>query len=597
MINGDLKLCETIITGHRNLSSERRMRWLDIANKYRGNRVGEDDQGVDGDPVENGALFGVFDTKVAATTPQRPRGSFTPTQKVDPYLTYAANRDALCNHAFRSRALHRSLKQLNAMARLFPHVFIKHTWDWRDRMPRYDVLSPLVCWFDEAAEHALDVSYFIHRKFLRRHEVMDLVEAGLYPKQYFSECQATTRDPESRLLAQYGPDNILPVYEVFEIHDLHADCVYHVSTNWRQDFLLVQDRPEQLFTPKPFFCVAFNEYLDGQRGLSDGEVLRNPAERLSRLDAIEYRHAKQTVPNLWLNPAAFQDFKKVEEQLTRPRRPGQFYTFPLQQGYTWEQAVGTSPTPNLSVPFATAKNSAAEDLAYRAGLPAYMRGQEGSKVATELALQQQSEATRRAWDVNVMQDVVTFCAKGTIALYEEHLDPHEIVAAADDDGSGRTTNVVEVFRASLGFRDPAVYAYEAASGQSHQAATDYFYTPEPYEDPLAGNPTSRLATFQALLAASTAANPASPIDGRYIAERIRRELKEPMAFLAPEQPQGMPPGAPPGAMPEMPAPGGDPVTAGGAPVGVPSIPTPAVGPMAGGAGHPAPTPKGAGITL
>jgi hypothetical protein len=352
-----------------------------------------------------------------------------------------------------------------------------------------------------------------------------------------------------------------------------------------------------LFLRKPFFTVAFNEYMDGLRGLSDGEVLRNPAERLSRLDAIEYRHAKTSIPQIYINPAAFQDPKKVLEQLTRPTRPGQIFEFALQQGYTWDMAVGSSPTPNLPMAFGTARNAAAEDLAYRAGLPAYTRGQEGSKVATELALQQQSEATRRAWDVTIMQDCVTFAAKAGIALFEEHLDEHEVVAAADDDGSGRVTEVQEVFRASLGFRDPSAYAYEQATGQGHQSAVDYYYTPEPYEDPLAGNPQSELATLQALFAISTAVNPMSPINGRDIADRIRRKLKYGPDFLAPEQPAGAVPGAPaaPGAPPAPPAPGTDPVTAGGAPAGVTGIPTPALGPMKGGAGHPAPVPKGAGI--
>lgn len=605
MIDGDLKLCETLINGHRGLTEERRRLWLDIAAKYRGNRqkTGDEDRNLS-DPVENGSLFGIVDTKVAATTPQRPRGCFTPSRKVDPYLTYAANRDALINHTLRERAYHMTLKKLNAMARVCPHVFVKAGWDWRDRMPRFDVLTPLVCWFDEAADDPLDVSYFIHQKFLRKHEVIDLVRNGLYPKGYVEECRASIRPAESRLLEKYGPDQIQPVYVVYEIHDIHGGAVYHYSLDWQREFLLVQETPEHLFLPKPFFCVSFNEYMDGQRGLSDGEVLRNPAERLSRLDAIEYGHAGAFIPRVFLNPEAFVDPTKVVEQLTRPTQPGQMFKFSLKNGYTWEQAVSASPTPNLPMAFSTARNAAAEDLAYRAGLPAYTRGQEGSKVATELALQQQSEATRRAWDVAIMQDAVTFAAKAGIALYEEHLDEHEVVAAADDDGSGRVTDVQEVFRATLGFRDPSEHAYQQATGQTHASAVDYYYTPEPYEDPLAGNPQSELATLQALYSLSTAVNPMSPINGRDIADRIRRKLKYGPDFLVPEQaqqpaPGAMPPGAPPGAAtPAPPPPGGtDPVTAGGAPVGVTGIPTPALGPMKGGAGHPAPVPKGAGVTL
>lgn len=90
--------------------------------------------------------------------------------------------------------------------------------------------------------------------------------------------------------------------------------------------------------------------------------------------------------------------------------------------------------------------------------------------------------------------------------------------------------------------------------------------------------------------------PASPLNIRYQAERLRRLLHEPQDFLNPE-PQQPPaqPGAPGGAPPSMPAPSQDPVSAGGAPAGVSVIPTPALGPMAGGAGHPTPTPKGLGI--
>lgn len=598
MIDGDVKLAQTLVDGHLRLLDSRITLWRDIAAKYRCHKqAGGPDEANLRDPIENGSMFGVFDTKAAATTPQRPRGSFTPTRKQEPWLGYAQNRDSLVNSVLRARAYQDTLRTINVMARTVPHVFLKASWDWRDRMPRFDVLPPTVCFFDEAAESPLDVSYIIHRRFLRKHELMDRVDRGIYPQTYMQECQASPRGDNSRLTPVYGPDEILPCYEVFEIHDLHGKAVYHYSNKWRHEFLLQQEEPEQLFCEKPFFCLSFNEFLDGQRGLSDGEVLRNPAERLSRLDAIEYKHAKTSIPMIWVNPGAFQDPKKVLESLTRPTQPGQIFEFALADGHTWASAVGSSPTPNLPMAFATARNAAAEDLAYRAGLPAYMRGQEGSKVATELALQQQSEATRRAWDVLKMQSLVTFAAQRIVSLYEEHLDEHEVLAVADDDGSERVTEVREVYRRALGLRDPAVYAWEKATGTTHQQGVDYFYTPEAYEDPLAGSPTSRLATYQALFSASNVANPMSPIDGRVVAEMIRRELKLPPDFIAPPpQAPPAPGGAPaPGAMPPLSAGPTDPVSAGGMPAGVPSIPTPAIGPMVGGAGSPTPTPKGQGI--
>jgi len=162
------------------------------------------------------------------------------------------------------------------------------------------------------------------------------------------------------------------------------------------------------------------------------------------------------------------------------------------------------------------------------------------------------------------------------------------------------TDVAQLYRHSLGFRDPATYAYEQATGQPHSAAVAYFYAPEAFEDPMTGNPASRIATLQSLFAASNVINPASPINGRHIAEALRLELRQPPDFLLPEQPPqqpgAMPPGAPPAGAPPPMAPPIDPVTAGGLPptVAPPTAP-PLPGPL-GGAGHPAPVPKGVGLS-
>lgn len=600
MINGDYQLARSIIDGNRQMSDERQRLWHDIFAKYCGFRLSDPDHPDLKDPVENGAIFGVVDTKVAATTPQRPRGAFTPTEKREPYLGHAQQREIAVGHIFRERKLHRTLRKLNALARIAPHAFLKASWDWRDRMPRWEVLSPLECWIDESVSDILDASYIIRRRWFRKHELLDLVEGGVYPRDFLDAISPTPRVPESRFINRYGPDQIEPwVYEVYEIHDLHEGAVYHYSDRYG-DFLLVQNQPENLFLPNPFFYLSFNEYLEGQRGLSEGEVIRGPAERLSRLDAIEYAHAKSTVPDILLNPAAFVDPEKAVEQLTRPRRPGQLLELPLQQNYTWAQAIGSTPTPNLPNAFGAARNAAGEDLAYRSGLPPYTRGQTGSKVATELALQKESDATRRAWDILLMQDAVVFCATSGIALLEEHLGENEVLNAGIDDGTGRLKGVAQLYRQSMGFRDPAVYVYEKATGQPHAAAVDYFYCPEAFEDPMTGNPTSRIATLQTLLNASNVVNPASPINGRHIAEALRLELRQPTDFLVPEQPMAPPgvgaaPGAAPPAMPPpAPAPT-DPVAAGGLPPTItPPTSPPLPGPL-GGAGHPAPVPKGAGL--
>jgi len=602
MINGDLQLVQTLVTGHLNLTVERLRLWSDIASKYLCDALDANDTGgvVLSDQVENGALFGIVDTKVAATTPQHPRGSFTPTRQEDPFLSYAQNRERTVAHVFRQRRFHKSLKKVNALARIVSHAFIKHEWDWRTGMPRFLVLSPLECWFDEAAEEPEDVSYYIHRRWIRKHEMIDLVKQGVYDGELLhSNPNPGYRDPKSRLLLNYRPDTFLPVYEVYEIHDVHDGSVYHWSPLKPMSFLLEQHTPEQLFTPRPFFCLSFNEYLVGQRGLSDGEVLRNPVERLSRLDALEYAYTKRTTPDLAFNAAAFTNPEQALEELTKPRQPGQILNLDLKSGFTWDQAFRGTPTPNLPMSFAPARNAANEDVFYRAGLPAYTRGQEGSKVATELALQQQSEATRRAWDVNALQDIITFCAVGTIALYEEFLPGDKVLTVGVDDGSGRISETQDIYRATLGFRDPDLVAYQRETGQDHEDGVAYLYTPEAYEDPMAGSPQSKIAQAQQLMEVGFKMGPSSPINMRYQAERLRRLLHEPKDFLNPEAPPvgpgqpGVPPGA--GADPMAQAPGTDPVSAGGMPAGVPSIPTPAIGPMAGGAGSPTPTPKGLGI--
>lgn len=598
MINGDVKMIETLVDGHDRISKGRRGLWSDIASKYLCDTLEGDNDGPRtlADPVENGALFAVVDTKVAATTPQRPRGSFTPSRQESPYIDYALARERLVAHVFRQRQYELTLKRINALARITSHAFLKASWDWKRQMPRFDVLDPLCCWFDEAAESPEDITYVIRRKWLRKHEMQDLVNAGIYSGHLLAaHPNPGFRDPESRLV-ETPMDKILPVYEVFEIHDYHDGSVYHWSRVAPQEFLLAQRESEQLFNERPFYCLSFNEFVASQRGLSDGEILRNPVERLSRMDALEYAFMKAMVPDLCFNPEAFVNPELARAALTKPRVPGRILDLALRPGFTWEQALSRTPSPVLGVQFESAHNRASEDSAYRAGLPAYSRGQSGSKVATELALQQQSEATRRAWDVLKMQGLITFAATSTIGLYEEHLPENAVIATATDDGSGRVTQVREVYRATLGFRDPDLYAWQKETGQSHEDAVSYFYVPDPYDDPMAGSPQSRIAQAMQLYQAAVAV-PGGPLNPWYQGEILRRELHEAPDFLNPQPQAGAPGAAPPGAMPELPAPGGDPVTAGGAPAGVPSIPTPAVGPMAGGAGHPAPTPKGAGITL
>lgn len=620
----DVHAASLLVQKHRSLADTRRTAFAELHAMYACNQWNTTDTnaGLFGgaESVEDGSLYGIIDTKVAATTPLRPRIAVTPdilededdeeVNEQDPQAVqmklerlavlatenrrrarFAANRQRYLHYLFDEGDLHLTLHRLNALARVVPHAFLRADWSPRLNRPVLRAFSPLEVWLDEAADCWEDVEYIIHATFPRKHEVERRVQAGLYEQDLVRRITYAPRPEWSRLFRDaYQPDTFIDCVPIYEVHDLLNGRVMHLADACGEDPLLEQDQPLYAFQENPFHYLSFVEYLTGLRGLADAEILQGPSQRLSRLAAIEYFSGKAGVPDYILNTNAVDDVKAAQEQWNKPRRPGSTLQVGLRQGVKPEELVGITPTPNVQPALSGPKQTAQQDLAFRAGVPNYQRGEPEPRVAaTYGALQQQAEATRRGWDIRLMQKCVVWWAGAAVALAEEFMPEHQVVTFREQDPTGRATKTAKVYRAKMDFRDPAEWAHAASIGTEPPEARSYFYTMEPFEDPMTKNPQAELAMDMQML--EGAATGAVPIDPMYLAERIRQNRGYGPEFIKRDW---QPPAA-------APAPGSSPAGAptdtpegGGMPPGVVPVPTPAQGAMLGGAGAPAPVPMGAG---
>lgn len=613
----DFNDARSLIRKHRDLATTRQSRIGDIHAIYACDQWATTDENASPfggrESVEDGSIYGVIDTKVAATTPLRPRVVVTPEVLEEPEpgeanptmleefafenlrrRRFAQARQRYIHHLFHEGQVAATYKRLNTIARIAPHAFLRADWSPRHQRPMIRAFSPLEVWVDDAADTWDDVEYIIHATFLRKHEVQRRVQAGLYEQDLVKRLGGKygKRPTWSRMpKTEFKPDEFMEVATVYEVHDLVSGTVLHVADAFEDEPLLSWDQPWYQFLPNPFHYIHFAEWLAGMRGISDGEVLHGPAQRIARLAAIEYFAGKAGVPDYILNHNAVDDPKVLQEQWAKPRRPGSTLQVGVRPGLMGE-LVGLTPTPNTQPALAGPKQTAQQDLAFRAGVPSYQRGEPEPRVAaTYGALQQQAEATRRGWDIQVMQGAVTWTCEAFIAIAEEFMPAHAVVQIQDFDPTGHVQGTSKVHRASMDFRDPAEWAAAASLGATPTTARSYFYSVEPYEDPMAKNPQAQIALdMQLLQAASTGL---VPIDPMAVVESLRQSLGRGPDFIKrdwtpPQQQQA--PGAMPGA-PQVPA---DNLAAGGMPPGVQDVPTPAVGAMAGGAGAPAPVPAGMG---
>lgn len=609
---------------HRDLAETRRQRFGLLHGMYACNVWNSTDNnaGMFGgvEEVEDGSLYGIIDTKVAATTPLRPRIAVTPDileqddeemldeqnpEAVNAHLEHLATlavenrrrvrfanaRQRYLHYLFDQGELHRTLHKLNAMARVVPHAFLRADWNPRLCRPVLRAYSPMEIWFDEGADSWDDVEYIIHATFPRPHEIKRRVECGIYEEDLARRITYAPRPDWSRVMVEaYAPDGFVDCVPIYEVFDLVNGCVMHLTDACGDTPLLHQEQPLYQFQKNPIHYLSFIEYINGMRGLAESEVMAGPAQRLARLASIEYFAAKAGVPDYLLNMNAVDDAKSLQEQWSKPRRPGSTLQVGLRQGME-DKLVTLTPTPNVQLALAGAKATAAQDLGFRAAVPGYQRGEPEPRVAaTYGALQQQAEATRRGWDIRLMQRAVVWWAEAAINIAEEFMPAHQVVTVTEQDPTGRTTGTAKVFRAKMDFRDPAEWAYAESIGTTPPEARSYFYSMEPFEDPMTKNPQAELAMDMQML--EGAASGAVPINAKYLVERIRQNRNYGPEFIDQSWQRPQAPGAQsPAGAPQTPT---DTPEGGGMPPGVVPVPTPAQGSMLGGAGAPAPVPAGAG---
>ena len=141
--------------------------------------------------------------------------------------------------------------------------------------------------------------------------------------------------------------------------------------------------PPYYFVRNPYWMLKFNENLEDNGGLSDAFIIENPVRRLDEARTLELRHAQSTIPVTTLNSAAVDDVEEAKEQLRTCTGPGDILAIQLKNGASLRDAIGQTPTSQLSPSFSSAKQALEQEIMFRLGMPQYTRGVAGaSDVAT-----------------------------------------------------------------------------------------------------------------------------------------------------------------------------------------------------------------------
>lgn len=548
--------------------------------------------------LENGHLFGFVDSMVASICPPNPRVTANAKHRIEEKIEAAFFRQALINNAFYEQELFDVLWKGSTHASVYGLGIFKCLWNESERMPDYIAIDPRHFFFDRTSTRWKDVRYCIELAILTRAEfesrvkkknsrdkrrvydedIANRARADRYPTWLLDERNKNDLDESVRKVFQY-----IVVYEVL---DFTANRAYHMLEGV-EDPLWEGDLP-YVFVRNPYRRLVFNEDLETLGGLGDATIIENPLGHADELDTLELRFAQSCIPITALNKNAVDDIEKTVQDLQTKTSPGDAWVLDLKDGFKPSDAIGFTPTSQLSPNFTAVRSRIDDDIMFRLGMPQYTRGVAGtSDVATDLALIQEALQTRQGRRITALNSVIRFLAESTIGLYEEFMTDEETIAAR----LGRR-KYATVQRSRLMARDPEEAEEALKEGRSIEKpmAIDYeivVYSPS-------GNSKSvkaaRLERAMPILAQLPRVN-MDAVAEQYVellelGEEILRTDEE-MAAISQQNQAAQAPVIPTQGS----APSADTIDSGGMPGVVENSElTRAMGAMTGGAGHPAPVP-------
>lgn len=601
---------KSIIEAHVSAAEREHKEWDQLRAMYRCENWGNDRDGMNDDlRTETGSVYAYTDTMIASVVPPNPQ--ITCNARRPNLRTAAKYREALCNDTFRRAKADLTLWKLATHASVYPRGILKAVYNKRLKRPDFIVVDPRNFFFDLTAARYEDARYVIEAFPLTEAEFMSRVTSPQNPEaQYdsnvakrvqFGTYPAWLKDPKSGRAEV--DDKIRKVFKwtvVFEVFDFSTPNgrYYHFLQGVKEP--LFQGDLPYVFLPNPYGLLTFNDNLEDAGGLADAKIVKGPVQRLDEIRTLKLRFAQSTIPVTVLNEAEVDDPEQFADQLSHATSPGDVVRVKVKNGRTVNDVMGQTPTASLSPAFEQMDQTLDNEILYRLGMPQYSRGVAGaSDVATELALVDAALRTRQGRRSELINHIITFMAKSTIALYEEFMDAESDLPVRLGGGE-----FIEVARQHLAARNPVDAERALAEGGSIEEPLDIDYEVIPYSPVensksaqlqkverfakmLFGNPLVKQERLIAKLGELLDLGP----DLLVSEEEMKAKQQAEAAAAAPAMgaPPGAPPGEPPmeiGATSTMQALGG-----GELPSAVPPPPgiTTGVRPgMAGGAGFPTP---------
>tara|TARA_R100000700_G_scaffold41111_2_gene59794 strand:+ start:3177 stop:4979 length:1803 start_codon:yes stop_codon:yes gene_type:complete len=596
----DPKTIKSIIDAHVGKANKEHKVWDKWRAWYRSEYWGEVDREDDRLLLENNYLYSFCDTMVASVTPPTPRVTCVPRRK-DPETQQAARyREALINDVLYRSSAHETLWSMATKASVYGRSILKTVWNFSRQRPDFIALDPRYFFYDLSASRWEDIRYAIEvttltkaeffartKRRQRRRGSMEY-DPGVASKAKFGSFPKWLLDSEEGVSRM--SDEIKDVFEwitVYEVYDFTNDTYYHMLQGFEDP--LFQGELPYVFVKNPFAMLSFNENLSDIGGLSDSQLVERLQRRLNELDTLELRHAQSSIPVTVINEALCDNPEDFADQVSHATSPGDVVRLFGKNAAPLGDILGNTPTTSLAPEFGSLREKIENTIQFVLGIPEYARGISGSsEVATELALVDAAMRTRLGRRTKLLNGIIRHMAESSVGLYEEFLESEREIPARVGGN-----DAVVVARKHLAARDPRRAEELKSIGDVIEEPLEIDYEVVPYS-PTENSKTAqvkKITQFMELLLSTP------HVDQRKLIEHILSTLDIGADVLVPAeqaaqmmQQQQMAQQQQQGGGP--PPPSEDNMAAGGLAPGAEEVPPPELGGMAGGAGHPVPTPGG-----
>jgi hypothetical protein len=541
----------------------------------------EQSSNVSGTSSEQGLLFAHVDNMVAATVPTDPRITISARRKT---LAGAAKaRQRVVNAEFERLRVKRFVRKAMTKAAVYPRHITRLTWDTAARAPKLTEIPFNRVIFDLEATTNDDIKWICEvvvisegawnakiqtrngrRYVYDRARLAESVHPGQFPAYLEDAADIEKRDFRSA-------QKWVVVYQFWDF--VGGQFMEFVDT-FREEPILRVALPYKKLR-NPFYILSLNDDLDSMRGFSDGQVVQRPLNRAAELATLANEFARASITHPIMDESAVDSPDDTARQFAEVKGPRDVVRLRLAAGKSIRDVMEWRPTPTLNPAFQAVSEANRADVMFRLGMSEYSRGVTGTgNVATEFALAQAADKTRRGFKMDTLNGLIQWIACSILLLMQEYMGADETYPVGTEEGDEEVYE--EVSRQAMGFDadidDMMIFKTRTHSGLDDNPAM-LLQNVMTAMKALMGNPNVNQAELMRWIIGLLDAPP-----------RLFQAAPPAPPPGAPGMP-GMPPGgpgAPPGPMPSISPTGGEPAP------GVPSIPTPALAGMAGGPGHPAP---------